>query len=86
VLILIFIFLTPKSWFVNGEQHRPAGHPKKAVSTVIVGAELIDSDRDNSQIERRVRALTGQANAEVIEVRSRQDSTGKTVAYEVDIR
>ncbi len=85
VLILIFIFLSPKTWFVSGEPHR-SGHQRGALSTVIVGAELVDNYRDKGQLEQRVRALTGQANVQVIAVRPRHDSAGKTIAYEVDIR
>ena len=86
VLILVFIFLSPKSWFVSGERRGPLGHQSQAHSTVIVGAEVIDNDRDRTQLERRIRALTGQANAQIIAVRPRQDSAGKTIGYEVDIR
>lgn len=85
-LILVFIFLSPKSWFVSGERRGPLGHQNEAHSTVIVGAEVIDNDRDKSQLEQRVRTLTGQPNAQIIAVRPRKDSTGKTIAYEVDIR
>jgi hypothetical protein len=86
VLILIFIFLSPKSWFISGERHGPMGHQSAAPSTVIVGAELIDNESDTNQLEQRVRVLTGQTNARILAVRTRKDSLGKTVAYEVDIR
>jgi len=86
VLILIFIFLTPKSWFGGSERQRRLGHQSEAFSTVIVAAELVDNDRDKSQLEQRVRSLTGQANVRIIAVRPRHDSSGKTIAYEVDIR
>lgn len=86
VLILIFIFLTPKSWFASSKPHESPGHQNSAFSTVLVAAELIQKDGDKGQLEQRVRALTGQANAQVIAVRPRQDSAGKTIAYEVDIR
>jgi|SRR4051794_12214753 hypothetical protein len=86
VVILIFIFLTPKSWFANSERDRRSGHQSLTVSTVIVGAELIDNYRDSEEVQRRVRTLSGKPTAEVVGVRPRQDSQGKTVAYEVDIR
>jgi len=86
VLILIFIFMTPKSWFASSKPHQSPGHQSGAFSTVLVAAELVDKDRDNGQLEQRVRALTGQANAQVVAVRPKLDGTGKTVAYEVDIR
>ena len=86
VLILVFIFLSPKAWFVSGERRGPLGHRSEARSTVTVTAEGIDNDRDNTQLEQRIRLRTGQANVQVVEKRAIQDSTGKTVAYEVDFR
>ena len=85
VLILIFIFLSPKTWFAGGERHGPMGN-KGYASTVTVAAEVIDNDRDNSQLEQRVRIRTGQPNAQIIAKRPIKDSSGKTVAYEVDFR
>jgi hypothetical protein len=86
VLILIFIFMSPKSWFASSKPHQSAGHPSGSYSTVLVAAELVDNDRDKDQLEQRVRALTGHANAQIIGKRAILDSNGKTVAYEVDIR
>lgn len=86
VLILIFIFLSPKSWFVSGERHGPMGHQNGDTSTVIVAAEVIDNERDRNQLEQRLRVLTGQPNARILDTRPRTDSSGKIVAYEVDIR
>src|SRR5213595_1729464 len=45
VLILIFIFMTPKSWFANGELPRRLAHQTATVSTVIIGAEVVDNER-----------------------------------------
>jgi hypothetical protein len=86
VLCLVFIFLTPKSWFAGSERQGAAGHPSGAVSTIIVDAELIDNDKVNSELEQRVRALTGQSKIQIVDTRKRADATGKTIAYEVDIR
>ena len=86
VLCLVFIFLTPKSWFASGERQADAGHQSGIVSTVIVDAELIDDDKDNTRLQQRVRTVTGQADAHIIAKRPRIDGNGKTIAYEVDIR
>ena len=86
VLILAFIFLSPKSWFVNGERRPPAGHHSEAVSTVILSPEVIGNETDRVQLEQKVRALTGRANAQVIGVPRKHDEAGKTLWYEVDIR
>jgi hypothetical protein len=86
VVILVFIFLSPKSWFENGERRVQAGHQTQAVSTVILGAEMIDNERDRVRLEERVRAITGRANVQVVDVRPRRDKNGTIVGYEVDIR
>ena len=86
VVILIFIFLTPKSWFENGERRGSRAHQNSAVSTLLVGPELVDNSRDKSQVEQRVRAFTGRADAQVLEVRAVVDKDRKTRGYEVDIR
>ena len=86
VLILVFIFLSPKGWFASGKRHDPLGHRSEARATVTVPAEVIDNDRDKSPLEQRVRTYLRQPNAQVIALRPRQDSNGRTVDYEVDIR
>jgi hypothetical protein len=86
VLILVFIFLTPKSWFASGERHKGQEHQNAVISTVLVGPELVENQKDKGQLAQRVRTLTGRPSAEVIDVRPRKDTTGKTVGYEIDIR
>ncbi len=82
VLILVFIFLTPKSWFENTAfQRSHAAQTTIIMSTNVVGAQL-----DKGEIERRARQLSGRANALVTAIRERRDETGKLIAYEVDIR
>jgi hypothetical protein len=78
VLILVFIFLTPKTWFENTEY--------KAHRTVIIPAELVGNQPDRALIERRARELTGKPETRVTAVRELPDGTGKVVGYEVDIR
>ncbi|HEX5703367.1 MAG TPA: hypothetical protein VFX97_09240 [Pyrinomonadaceae bacterium] len=78
VLILVFIFLTPKSWFQNSE-FRPQ-------RTVILSAELVGAQPDRGNIERRARELAGKPESNVTAVRERRDSAGKLIGYEVDIR
>jgi hypothetical protein len=86
LVILIFIFLTPKSWFENGERRALLAHQSPVASTVLVGAELIDNMDDKAQVERLVRALSNRPNAELVNVRKVVGADGKTRAYEVDIR
>ena len=82
VLILVFIFLTPKTWFENSAYQRThTGQATIVMSTDVVGAQL-----DRAEIERRAQQLAGRPGAQVREVRERRDESGKLIAYEVDIR
>jgi hypothetical protein len=85
VLILIFIFLTPKSWFTNGERLGTEAH-QKPVSTIMVDAEVIDNIRDRYEIQQRVRVLSGRPEVEIVNIRKSFDEKGKARGYEVDIR
>jgi hypothetical protein len=86
VVILIFIFLTPKSWVENGELPRPATHQSPSATTLVLGPEVIPNEADKPQIEQRIRALTGRDKAEVIAIRRVVDQDGRTLRFEVDIR
>lgn len=86
VVILIFIFLTPKSWFETGERVNLQGHQKPNISTLLLGAELIENERDTGRIQDRVRTMTGRSDAQILEVRKRVGQDGATLGYEVDIR
>jgi hypothetical protein len=82
VLILIFIFLTPKSWFENSAYQRThMGQSAIVVSTDVIGTQL-----DRSEIERRVRQLPGRSGVQVGAMRPLHDASGKLIGYEVDIR
>jgi hypothetical protein len=86
VVILIFIFLTPKSWFENGERRGYFRHQSLPASTVVLGPELIENAQDRVQIERVIRQLTGRKDVKVFDVRKVTGADGRTRAYEVDIR
>jgi hypothetical protein len=78
VLILVFIFLTPKSWFENSEYRRE--------KTVVISTEVVGNQADRSTIEQRAREVVGRPESHVTAVREHRDGTGKLVGYEVDIR
>ncbi len=86
VVILIFIFLTPKSWFSSGERAQSRVHQSRVATTVLISPELIGSEEDKGQIEERVKALTGRTVVEVLAVRRIVDAEGRTRSFEVDIR
>ena len=82
VLILVFIFLTPKSWFANAAFQ--SSHANQ--TTVVLSADVIGAQSDKETIEQRARQISGKANAQVVATRERRDASGKLIAYEVDIR
>jgi hypothetical protein len=85
-VILIFIFLTPKSWFATGERAAGSVHQSPVAATLVLGPEIVTNEGDKGQIEERVRALTGRTNVEVIAVRRLLHPDGSTRSFEVDIR
>ena len=86
MLILIFIFLTPKWWWDSSERPRNIGHQSAVGRTLVLGPEVVLNEADRSQIKERVKALTGRSEVEVVDVRKVTDSGGRTVSFEVDIR
>ena len=86
VVILIFIFLTPKSWFTSGERALSMVHQSPVIKTVLLTPEVVVDERDTRQIEERVKAMTGRSKVEVVAVRPVLDSNGRTRSFEVDIR
>ena len=78
VLILVFIFLTPKSWFENSEFRRPR--------TIVISAEVIGAQADRTAIEREARQVSTRPEGRVTAVRELRDNSGRLTAYEVDIR
>lgn len=87
VLILAFIFLTPKSWFANSELNHLQTHQNGSASAqrLLIRPENFAGNPDIKEFERRVRQATGRPEARVSNVREMRDGGGKIVAYEVDI-
>lgn len=82
VLILVFIFLTPRTWFENSAYQRThMGQTTFSISTDVVGTQL-----DNSEIERRARRLARRPTAQIRVVREIRDESERLIGYEVDIR
>ena len=86
VVILIFIFLTPKSWFLSGERALTIGHQSPVAKTLVLGPEVIVNEADRPQILQRVRELTGRTDVEVVAVRRVVGADGRIRSFEVDIR
>lgn len=77
LLIIAFIFLTPRVWFDNRE--------KLATQT----SRLIVKAKDFSSAEgekvKRVRELSGNPNAEIVEWHERKNADGEII-YEIELR
>jgi len=77
LLIIAFIFLTPKAWFDKKE--------RLATQTARLVVKAQDFSPDKNELEKRVRELSGNPNAEVLDFHEKQDSGGNTF-YEIEIR
>jgi hypothetical protein len=77
LLIIAFIFLTPKSWFDRKE--------RLATQTSRLIVKKQDISPDKAQLEKKVKELSGNQNAEIISLRERRDEKGE-IFYEIDIR
>ena len=86
MVILIFIFLTPKSWFLSSERPLNTLHQSPVAATVLLSPEVVGNEADKGQIEQHVKALTGRTKVEVLAVRKVVDPDGRTRSFEVDIR
>lgn len=77
LLIVAFIFLTPKGWFEKRE--------KLATQTARLIVKADDFSPDKNVMNRRVKELSGNPNAEVLDLHEEKDAEGETF-FEIDIR
>lgn len=77
IVILAFIFLTPKTWFEKRE--------KVATKTTRLIVKANDFPADKTIMEKRVRELSENPNAEIVDFREKKDTDGQTI-YEIEIK
>ncbi len=77
LLIVAFIFLTPKAWFEKRE--------RLATQTARLIVKAQDFSVEKLEMQRRVRELSGNPNAEIADFQAKQDASGATF-YEIEIR
>jgi hypothetical protein len=77
LLIVAFIFLTPKVWFERRE--------KLATQTSRLIVQAQDFSSDTTEMQRRVREISGNENAQIVDLRDKKNARGETI-YEIDIR
>src|SRR5512134_1768123 len=77
LLIVAFIFLTPKSWFDRPE--------KLATQTSKVIVQAQDYSPDRAILQGRVREICGDPDAEIVGLTEKKNANGETV-YEIEIK
>lgn len=77
LLIIAFIFLTPKPWFEKKE--------RLATQTARLIVKAEDFTPETTELQRRVKELSGNQNAEILEWHEKKNAAGETF-YEIDIR
>lgn len=77
IVCMMFIFLTPKTWFEKREKLATQ------TSRLIVKADGFSTEKN--ELENKVKELSGNPNAQIVELRERKDKQGNTI-YEIDIR
>ena len=87
VLILVFVFLTPRSWFDNSKPALGASHHSSSVGAhkLLLRAEDLGQNPSVEELERGARVATGRAATRVNGVRELRDESGRVAYYEVDI-
>jgi len=77
LIIVAFIFLTPKTWFDKRE--------RLATQTSRIIVQETDFSPDKSVLAARVRDLSGNPRAEILGWHERKNANGETI-YEIDIK
>ena len=87
-LILAFVFLTPKTWFDEGELARRGSHQKsdKAAQQLLISPEDLGQNPDVQAVERGVQKITGRSDFRVKGWRVLLADDGTVAGYEVDIQ
>lgn len=78
LLIVAFIFLTPKAWFERKERLATQ------TSRLVVKAQDFPIS-ERAEMEKRVKEISGNDNAEIVTWREKQTPKGE-VFYEIEIR
>ena len=77
LLIVAFIFLTPKEWFERRD--------RLATQTSRLIDQASDFSPEKNILQQRVRDISGNPEAIVVDWREKKNNRGETI-YEVDIR
>jgi hypothetical protein len=88
VLILAFVFLTPKGWFERGELACAPAHQSglQAAQKLLIRTTSTASaaQPDANDLERCARKITGDASLRVKSWQELKSTDGRTIGFEVD--
>ncbi len=87
VLILAFVFLTPKSWFARGELNTPQAHHNVTAGAkkLLLSPENLGQNPGAQEILRGAQVAIADPDVRVKGWREVLGADGQTVAYEIDI-
>lgn len=87
IAILAFVFLTPKSWFDQGELPGNKAHLNglAAAERLLIRSENLGPNPGARELERGAQSVTGRSEVHVKGWRELRDASGRVAAYEVDI-
>ena len=87
VLILAFVFLTPKGWFEWGELACTPAHQNVlgAAQKLLIRTTGASAQPDAHDIERCARKITGEPALRVRGWQELRSTDGRTLGFEVDI-
>ena len=86
VAILIFIFLTPKSWWENSERRMVFAHQSPVARILLIDTQTVENAKDINHLQQQLRTVTGRSDLQVMGVRKLTAADGTTKGYEVDTR
>lgn len=87
ILILSFIFLTPKSWFEGRSRALRTDEIRSAtLKSVVLDAQNYDALGTDEARMARLRELSGMSSFEIIEWREKRGGDGKIIGYEAVMR
>lgn len=87
LLILVFIFLTPRSWFSSGETMSGAQQSTNEVRSalIMIAPGNFPESPSIEEIEKKVRLISGNSDLKVKSLNILKGKDGETLGYKVDI-
>lgn len=85
ILIVAFIFLTPKSWFDSKEQRLTPPEISKN-NRLYVSPDIFSPEIGENKRLQIVRQISGNSTLQIVGYEKKLDVSGNVIAYEVETR